>query len=72
MGVGFARHGRGVNDRDRSTDFSVPLGIFRNREAAMTYRRFAAMIAVSTLVMYGLMYLNTYQLEHVRFSETRL
>ncbi|MGV9006249.1 MAG: DUF305 domain-containing protein [Brevundimonas sp.] len=38
----------------------------------MTYRRFAAMIAVSTLVMYGLMYLNTYQLEHVRFSETRL
>ena len=38
----------------------------------MSYRRFAAMIAVSTLVMYGLMYLNTYQIEHVRFSETRL
>lgn len=37
----------------------------------MTYRRFAAMILVSTLVMYGLMFLNTYQLDHVRFSETR-
>jgi hypothetical protein len=38
----------------------------------MTYRRFAAMIAVSTVVMYGLMFLNTYQFDHVRFSETRL
>lgn len=38
----------------------------------MSYRRFAAMIGVSTLVMYGLMYLNTYQIDHVRFSETRL
>lgn len=37
----------------------------------MSYRRFAAMIATSTVVMFGLMYLNTYALEHVRFSETR-
>jgi len=29
------------------------------------------MIATSTVVMLGLMYLNTYQLDHVRFSETR-
>jgi hypothetical protein len=29
------------------------------------------MIATSTLVMLGLMYLNTYALDHVRFSETR-
>jgi uncharacterized protein (DUF305 family) len=35
------------------------------------YKRFAAMIATSTAVMFGLMYLNTYQLSHVRFSETR-
>lgn len=35
------------------------------------YGRFAAMIATSTLVMFGLMYLNTYQLDHVTFSETR-
>jgi uncharacterized protein (DUF305 family) len=35
------------------------------------YGRFAAMIATSTLVMFGLMYLNTYQLDHVFFSETR-
>lgn len=38
----------------------------------MSYRRFGAMIAVSTVVMYGLMYLNTYALEHVLFSQTRL
>ena len=35
------------------------------------YARFAAMIATSTVVMLGLMYLNTYQADHVRFSETR-
>jgi len=35
------------------------------------YLRFLAMIATSTLVMYGLMYLNTYALDHVYFSETR-
>ncbi|WP_396595521.1 DUF305 domain-containing protein [Brevundimonas sp. R86498] len=37
----------------------------------MSYRRFALMIVVSTIIMFGLMYLNTYQLAHVRFSETR-
>jgi|TARA_A100001391_G_scaffold192940_1_gene167622 tryptophan-rich sensory protein len=35
------------------------------------YWRFAAMIATSTLVMFGLMYLNTYAFEHVFWSETR-
>lgn len=35
------------------------------------YARFGAMIATSTVVMFGLMYLNTYQLDHVFFSETR-
>ena len=35
------------------------------------YARFAAMIATSTVVMFGLMYLNTYALNHVYFSETR-
>lgn len=35
------------------------------------YARFGAMIAASTLVMFGLMYLNTYALDHVFFSETR-
>ena len=36
------------------------------------YPRFAAMVVASTLVMFGLMYLNTYELGHVFFSETRL
>ncbi|MBZ9937039.1 DUF305 domain-containing protein [Mesorhizobium sp. BR1-1-16] len=38
----------------------------------MSYLRFAAMIAVSTVIMYGLMYLNTYALDHVTFSQTRV
>lgn len=37
----------------------------------MSYGRFAAMIATSTAVMYGLMYLNTYAVEQVFWSETR-
>lgn len=36
------------------------------------YLRFGAMIVTSTVTMFGLMYLNTYQLDHVFFSETRL
>ena len=35
------------------------------------YLKFAAMIATSTIVMLGLMYLNTYQIDHVFWSETR-
>ncbi|MCC4254654.1 DUF305 domain-containing protein [Novosphingobium sp. HR1a] len=37
----------------------------------MGYGRFAAMIATSTIVMFGLMYLNTYALSHLAFSQTR-
>jgi len=35
------------------------------------YLRLAAMVAVSTVVMFGLMYLNTYNADHVWFSQTR-
>ena len=37
----------------------------------MSYTRFIAMIVTSTVVMFGLMYLNTYALGHIQFSETR-
>ena len=37
-----------------------------------SYARFGTMVAVSTVVMYALMYLNTYALDHIYFSETRL
>lgn len=37
----------------------------------MSYARFLAMIVTSTVVMFGLMYLNTYAIDHVFFSETR-
>jgi len=35
------------------------------------YTKFGLMILTSTLVMFGLMYLNTYETGHVFFSETR-
>ncbi|MBU2963110.1 DUF305 domain-containing protein [Citreicella sp. C3M06] len=37
----------------------------------MAYSRFFLMIAVSTALMFGLMYLNTYLFSHVFWSETR-
>ena len=37
----------------------------------MSYKRFLAMIATSTVVMLGLMYLNTYVWDHVFWSQTR-
>lgn len=37
----------------------------------MSYGRFAAMIVTSTVIMFGLMYLNTYALDHVTYSQTR-
>ena len=35
-----------------------------------SYGRFLAMVGTSTALMFGLMYLNTYALEHVYWSET--
>jgi len=35
------------------------------------YQKFGVMIATSTLVMFGLMYLNTYAADHIIFSQTR-
>ena len=37
-----------------------------------SYLRFGAMIATSMVVMYGVMYVNTFEPAHVRWSETRL
>lgn len=38
----------------------------------MSYVRFAAMVSLSTIVMFGLMYLNTYAVDHIEFSQTRM
>ncbi|EPH97698.1 MULTISPECIES: DUF305 domain-containing protein [unclassified Enterococcus] len=36
------------------------------------YGKFLLMIAVSTVVMFGMMYLNVYELDHIFFSRTRV
>lgn len=38
---------------------------------SMKYSTFTMMIAAGTLVMFALMYLNTYSFDHIFFSETR-
>lgn len=43
-----------------------------NQDKKSSYLRFAAMIVTSIVAMYALMYLNTYETSHVRWSETRL
>lgn len=43
----------------------------KSKMSSSGYGKFLAMIATSTAVMLGLMYLNTYEMGHVRFSETR-
>lgn len=44
----------------------------KNMNMGMGYGRFAAMIATSTVVMFGLMYLNTYAWSHIEYSQTRM
>ncbi|WP_245622546.1 DUF305 domain-containing protein [Pseudoxanthomonas dokdonensis] len=41
-------------------------------QAGQRYRRFIVMVLVSTLLMFGLMYLNTYAASHLFFSQTRM
>lgn len=39
--------------------------------ASMKYTTFAMMIGAGTIIMFALMYLNTYSLDHLFFSQTR-
>jgi len=39
--------------------------------ATMKYTTFAQMIVAGTIIMFGLMYVNTYSVDHIFFSETR-
>lgn len=43
----------------------------KQHDSGGNYGRFMAMVGTSTAIMFGLMYLNTYALDHVFWSETR-
>ena len=45
--------------------------LYSRMEKKNPYPRYFLMLAVSFVVMYGVMYLNTYELDHVYFSLTR-
>jgi hypothetical protein len=59
-----------VSHSHSSTDHEHTGGA-RHKSGMNPYVRFGLMIAVSTVVMFGLMYLNTYALDHADFSQTR-
>lgn len=42
-----------------------------HKMAIMKYSTFAQMILAGTVIMFGLMYVNTYSVDHIFFSETR-
>ncbi len=44
----------------------------KHESGGMGYGRFLSMIVTSTVAMFGLMYLNTYAMDHVFFSQTRM
>ena len=60
-------------DPDPQDDAPGRLGTVLDRltDEQQNYLRFGAMILTSMVVMFGIMYLNTYELSHVRWSETR-
>jgi hypothetical protein len=60
-----------AGENDNQTEASGDGRSSGGAEMHMSYARFGAMIATSTVVMFGLMYLNTYAWDHVRWSETR-
>lgn len=57
---------------DRSFDGGPRMARQEHAAAKRPYARFAVMILASTVLMYGLMYLNTFAPEHVWFSQTRM
>ena len=56
--------------QDRTADASQNEG-GSDSGVSMSYGRFGAMIATSGVAMFALMYLNSYELSHVWWSETR-
>jgi hypothetical protein len=56
---------------NRRANFATGLPVHQTGKPTMAYLRFAAMIATSTVAMYVMMYLNTYSLDHVYWSQTR-
>jgi hypothetical protein len=61
-------HENGAQRSAASADMSGD----HKRTARLAYLRFAAMILTSAVVMYVVMYFNTYSIDHVYFSWTRV
>jgi uncharacterized protein (DUF305 family) len=61
---------RAADDGASSADSEVTKLLVDDRMKKM-YMRFGAMIATSTVAMFVLMYFNTYEWDHVQWSETR-
>jgi hypothetical protein len=66
------RTDRGVAYGDDRAGDRVAIRQGRRRELMRPYRNFALMILVACVLMFCLMYLNTYQVSHVWFSQARM
>ncbi len=64
-----------MTDTRRPTDHPEPdhdaVDTHDERQMSMSYWRFGAMIVTSMVAMFALTYVNSYELSHVRWSETR-
>ena len=58
-----------MNDSSHNPNHTASHGL--NKNQMNPYVKFTLMIVTSTVVMFIMMYFNTYQMDHVYFSETR-
>ena len=61
-----------IPSSEQGTTDDGPSGESERGHEMTMYLRFGAMIVTAMVVMYGVTYLNTYELDHVRWSEQRL
>jgi uncharacterized protein (DUF305 family) len=66
------RSDRRQTERRKAADAGVQHKAGQHAMPMASYGRFWAMVAASTVIGFGGMYLNTYQIDHVYFSWTRV
>lgn len=73
MGTGISKTARGDDEGETKVDQHPDPSESRAwlSDEQRSYLRFGAMVVTSMVVMFVIMYLNTYELAHVKWSETR-
>lgn len=61
-----------MSDRENSQSNEPAKGEHQSHHTRNMYLRFAAMILTAMVVMYGLMFVGSYEWSHIRWSESRM